>query len=91
MFSFYFEIDDVLINANNDATKYSRIFIEFPTLDSQNVALFANNLGGYTKTGEYVGCYFSYVNAYYVAAAVSNNKLKCRLILSEVSGDPVRV
>jgi hypothetical protein len=40
-----------MINAFNDGTTYSRIYIEFPTVDSLGNTLFANNLGGYQKTG----------------------------------------
>jgi hypothetical protein len=39
------------INANNHGTTYSRIFIEFPTVDSNGNPLFANDLKGYTSTG----------------------------------------
>jgi len=51
MFNIQFEINAQTINANNDATLYSRIYIEFPTVDSAGNPLFASNLGGYTQTG----------------------------------------
>lgn len=78
-----------MLNSYTDSTRYSRIFVEFPTVDSAGNALFANNLGGYTKTGEYVGCAFDTWNTYYVGSIT--DRLKCRLIMSEVPGDPVRV
>ncbi|CAM6005532.1 unnamed protein product [Sphagnum balticum] len=77
------------VNANNDGTTYSRIYIEFPTVDSNGGPLFANNLGGYTVTGEMMGCFFFFPNSSYVTAATG--RLQCRMILSEVTGDPVRV
>jgi len=39
------------VNANNHGSTYSRIFIEFPTVDSNGNPLFAGNLGGYTSSG----------------------------------------
>ena len=59
-------------------------------MDSNGGTLFANNLGGYTKTGEIMGCAFNTWDNYFM---VNNgvDRLKCRLILSEVPGDPVRV
>ena len=69
------------------------MFIEFPTKDSLGNNLFASDLGGYRITGEYVGCHFSFPNGSlsYVKTAVSGDYMKCRLIKSEVDGDPVRV
>jgi hypothetical protein len=69
------------------------MFIEFPTKDSLGNNLFASDLGGYRVTGEYVGCHFSFPNnsLNYVRTAVSGDYMKCRLINSEVEGDPVRV
>lgn len=91
MFQFDIQVDTSLytVKANNDGTTYSRIYIEFPTVDSLGNTLFANSLGGYTKTGELVGCYFNTYTSYYVSTAT--DRQKCRLIMSEVLGDPVRV
>ena len=90
MFSVQFEVHtNLLLNSYTHGTKYSRIYIEFPTVDSQGNALFADDLGGYTKTGELVGCAFDSWTTYYVRKVT--DRLKCRLIKSEVPGDPVRV
>ena len=59
---------------------YSRIFIEFPTVDALGNALFANDLGGYQTTGEIVGCAFNKAT-YYVNPA-SGYRMMCRLIKS---------
>ena len=69
---------------------YSRIFIEFPTVDSLGNTLFANDLGGYQVTGELVGCVTNTWTTYYVDP-VSGKRIMCRLIKSEKPGDPVRV
>ena len=90
MFYVQFETHtDLVLNSYTHGTKYSRIYLEFPTVDSQGNALFANDLGGYTKTGELVGCAFDSWTTYYVRK--TTDRLKCRLIKSEVAGDPVRV
>jgi hypothetical protein len=39
------------VNSYTNGGTYSRIFIEFPTVDSLGNRLFADDLGGYTKTG----------------------------------------
>ena len=67
------------------------MFVEFPTVDSQGNRLFDDDLKGYSKTGQFVGCNFYYYNgaSNYVKAAT--DYMKCRLIKSEVAGDPVRV
>ena len=67
--------------------------MEFPTKDSLGNNLFAPDLGGYTQTGEFVGCSFYYVNSAsnFVKSAVAGDYMKCRLIKSEVEGDPVKV
>jgi len=74
-----------MVNAFNDATTYSRIFIEFPTVDSLGNTLFANNLGGYQKTGEIVGCAFDTWTSYTVGA-VGGYIPMCRLLMSEAPG-----
>lgn len=51
MFNIQFTLGSTAINANNHGTLYSRIYIEFPTVDSNGNALFASDLKGYTKTG----------------------------------------
>ncbi len=51
MFYIQFQIGAQTVNANNNGATYSRIYVEFPTVDSNNNPLFAKNLGGYTKTG----------------------------------------
>lgn len=68
---------------SNDISQlfYSRIFIEFPTVDNQNNKLFLSNLGGYTKTGDYVGCYFNTSGTNYVKP-LNGKLMKCRLIKS---------
>jgi hypothetical protein len=60
--------------------------VEFPTKDSLGNNLFAPDLGGYTQTGEFVGCSFYYVNSAsnFVKSAVAGDYMKCRLIKSEV-------
>ena len=52
--------------------------------------MFANDLGGYQKTGELVGCVFDTWTTYY-NDPVSGYRTQCRLIMSEKPGDPVRV
>lgn len=69
---------------------YSRIMIEFPTIDSLGNTVFVNNLGGYTNTGDPVGCRFE-TGAGYVNASSNSVPITCRLIKSEVAGEPVRV
>jgi hypothetical protein len=90
MFYVQLEMDSSYPRAFNDATLYSRIFIEFPTVDSLGNALFASDLGGYQKTGDIVGCAFDTWTTYYVDP-VSGYSMQCRLIKSEVPGAPVRV
>ena len=52
MFVFEIQADPNIIYPNSYFdTTYSRIFIDFPTIDTLGNPLFANNLGGYTKTG----------------------------------------
>jgi hypothetical protein len=80
MFYVQFEIGSQAVNANNNGGTYSRIYIEFPTVDSNNNNLFANNLGGYSQTGEIVGCAFDTWSSYYVSSVTS--RLMCRLIMS---------
>ena len=70
-----------MVNAFNHGSMYSRIFIEFPTVDSLGNTLFANDLGGYQKTGELVGCVFDTWTTYYTDP-VSGYRLQCRLIKS---------
>lgn len=89
MFDIQFEVDGTAFNANNHGTTYSRIFIEFPTVDSNNNLLFAKDLGGYANTGDIVGCAWNTWSSGYVTAATS--RLLCRLIMSEVPGEPTRV
>lgn len=89
MFDIQFQVDSTAFNANNNPTTYSRIFIEFPTVDANNNPLFSNNLGGYAQTGDPVGCAWDTWTSGNVNAATS--RLLCRLILSEVPGDPTRV
>ena len=75
--------------SNTDGSTYSRMYIEFPTVDSLGNSLFADDLGGYQKTGEFIGCYmYPYTNPYIDSPS---NNLRCRLIKSEVVGDPARV
>lgn len=75
--------------SNNDGSTYGRILFEFPTVDTLGNSLFASDLGGYTKTGELVGCYMYPFNGTYINSVSAN--LKCRLIKSEVTGDPAIV
>jgi hypothetical protein len=51
MFYIQFQIGSQAVNANNNGVTYSRIYVEFPTVDSNNNPLFAKDLGGYRKTG----------------------------------------
>lgn len=51
MFTFELQIGSVQPRAYNDGTTYARILFEFPTVDELGNALFAADLGGYTKTG----------------------------------------
>lgn len=81
MFHFQFELGSTMVRASNDGSTYSRIFIEFPTVDSLGNTLFANDLGGYQKTGEIVGCAFNTWSTYYTSA-VSGKRMMCRLIMS---------
>jgi hypothetical protein len=87
MFRIWFEtFSTITVNANNHATMYSRIFIEFPTKDTLGNNLFATDLGGYKDTGEYVGCNFFFYNgaSTYVKTGVVGDYMKCRLIKSEL-------
>lgn len=59
--------------------------VEFPTVDSLGNSVFANALGGYTNTGDPVGCYFE-TGAGYVNASSNSVPITCRLIRSEVTG-----
>lgn len=58
-------------------------------MDSSGNRLFLDDLGGYTKTGEFVGCYMYPYTSPYIDS--SSNNLRCRLIKSEVVGEPVIV
>ncbi len=83
MFQISFQtFSNLTVNANNHGTLYSRIFIEFPTKDSLNNTLFDSDLGGYSTTGQYVGCNFQWSTGtdYYVKPVT--DYLKCRLIKS---------
>lgn len=90
MFTFELQVNsNAYPRAYADGTQYSRILFEFPTVDALGNALFEDNLGGYTNTGEYVGCYmYPYTNPYIDSPG---NDFRCRLIKSEVTGDPVIV
>ena len=79
-----------MVNAFNDGTRYSRMYIEFPTQDSLGNTLFSNNLGGYQKTGDIVGCAFNTWDTYYIRPA-GGYRLMCRLIMSQAPGNPVQV
>lgn len=81
----------LLPNSATDSTLYSRIFIEFPTRDKQGNRLFEDALKGYTKTGDFMGCYFNPGTQYVKAANIAVSPMKCRLIKSETYGEPVRV
>lgn len=81
----------VMPNSYTDPALYSRIVLEFPTRDSQGNRLFDDALGGYTKTGDFVGCYFNATMPFVVAANALVSPMKCRLIKSETFGEPVRI
>jgi hypothetical protein len=81
----------VLPNSYTDASMYSRILIEFPTRDAQGNRLFDDVLQGYSKTGDFVGCYFNPATQYVKAANIAVSPMKCRLIKSQTFGEPVRV
>ena len=85
-----FRVSSPLFNAYNHASTYSRMYIEFPTVDSSGNALFAKDLGGYANTGDIVGCAFDTCDSNYVTFN-SGTRLMCRLIISEVAGEPTRV
>lgn len=76
----------LLPNSYADPSLYSRIVLEFPTRDSQNNRLFEDALVGYSKTGDYVGCYFNATAQFVVAANPTISPMKCRLIKSETFG-----
>ena len=90
MFTFEWQVDaSAYPRSNTDGSTYSRILIEFPTVDALGNALFEDDLGGYTQTGEYVGCYmWPYADPYMDSPS---NNLRCRLIKSEVAGEPAQV
>lgn len=90
MFIVSFRVSSPLINAYNHGTTYSRIYIEFPTVDANGNTLFAKDLGGYANTGDIVGCAFNTWDSYFVTYN-SGTRLMCRLIMSEVPGEPTRV
>lgn len=84
MFTFEIQVGPSLYPIRSKVTgavSYSRIFIEFPTVDGLGNSLFLDNLGGYTKTGEYVGCHMSPIIGAYIDSPTDD--LKCRLIKSE--------
>ena len=90
MFTFEFEVNsNSYPPASADGTTYSRILVEFPTVDALGNRLFADDLGGYTRTGELVGCYMSPYTSPYVDSPGDN--LRCRLVKSEVAGEPAVV
>lgn len=81
MFTFELEMNPGSYpRASNDPTMYSRFFVEFPTVDDAGNILFRDDLGGYTYTGEYVGCHMSPYTAPYIDSPTDN--MKCRLIKS---------
>lgn len=80
MFYVQVEIGSQTVNAYSNAGTYSRIYIEFPTVDSNNNPLFAANLGGYSQTGDIVGCAFDTWSNNYIRS--SGGRMMCRLIMS---------
>lgn len=68
-------------SSTNGAT-YSRILIEFPTVDSLGNSVFQNALGGYSNTGDPVGCFFNTTTAAYMNAVSTSTPMTCRLIKS---------
>ena len=89
MFTFELQVNNVYPRASEDGSTYARILVEFPTVDELGNRLFADDLGGYTKTGEFVGCYmYPFTNPYIDSPS---NNLRCRLIKSEVAGEPAQV
>lgn len=68
-------------------------------MDALGNTLFRADLGGYTRTGEYVGCYMFPYWGYYVSSThvgdtyieSPGNNIRCRLIMSEVAGSPAVV
>ena len=63
----------------SDGTRYGRIHFEFPTVDALGNSLFEDDLGGYSKTGDYVGCDFVLATNYLDSPT---NNMRCRLIKS---------
>lgn len=76
--------------SGTNATTYSRIRVEFPTVDTMGNAVFRGDLGGYAETGDMVGCSFV-IGAGYVDPASGSVPMVCRLIKSETTGEPARV
>jgi|JI6StandDraft_1071083.scaffolds.fasta_scaffold216589_2 hypothetical protein len=74
-----------------NATVYSRIVVEFPTVDSLGNSVFQSALGGYSNTGDPVGCFFNTTGTSYMNTISSSTPMTCRLIKSEVTGEPARV
>lgn len=77
--------------SSTSGSTYSRIIIEFPTVDSLGNTVFQNALGGYANTGDPVGCYFNTTGTNYMNAVSASTPMTCRLIASEVTGEPARV
>ena len=77
--------------SSTSGSAYSRIIVEFPTVDSLGNTVFQSALGGYSNTGDPVGCYFNTTNANYMSTVSSSTPMTCRLIKSEVAGENARV
>lgn len=84
MFKFHFKV----ISAVNSHATGGNIHIKFPTIDPMGNPMFDLNLGGYSKSGDDVGCRFITTGAGIIAPTAS---LRCRLIKSETIGHPAIV
>ena len=89
MYTIELQVDSTYPRASADTSTYTRMLVEFPTLDSLGNRLFLDDLGGYTKSGELVGCYMYPYTSPYIDSP--GNDLRCRLVKSEVAGEPAQV
>ena len=96
MFTFEFYIKGQVIDFINlkyqDIPAYSnggKIHIEFPRLDPLTQDVWFEDKLGYTKDGDYVGCWFNLVADFITPE--TNKYLKCRLIQSFSTNIPAVV
>lgn len=80
-----------MVPAYNDATAPGRIYIGFPTQDSNSNPVFDNNLGFSTGIGTEVPCWFNNNTGLYVQQISTVLPLTCRLRPSSGAPTPVWV